>query len=300
MTIARASACLLTTSLALAVGLGVGLVRPTVAHAQRPGAQVEYVPNDEIPQGVEVQERLGAKVDLDAPMLDHDGRPQTLRGLMGDKPVLLTFNYSSCPGLCSVHLNRLVEALGNGRLAPGKTFRLVTIVLAPEETAARAGRTRQQYLAKLDHLGAAAVDASGRAGWTFLVADPAGGEAGAGSIRAIADSVGFGYRKVDGQYAHPAAIIAVATDGTVTRYVHGLELTSDDLATTVVKAGMAEPSTAVGYVLACFHLAPRSHNALVARQVLRFVALAFVAALLGIGAFLLTRRHRKPSGVMPS
>ena len=106
---ARALSIVLVTA-----GLLLGLSAP--AHAQRPSAEVEYVPDNELPAGVVVTERLGATVDLDAPMIDQDGRPQTLRGLLGDagtkgalapRPVLLTFNYSSCPGLCSVHLNRL-------------------------------------------------------------------------------------------------------------------------------------------------------------------------------------------------
>lgn len=289
----RAFTCLLLAALSLALA---GLAAP--AHAQRPSDQVEYVPIAEVPVAVKVDERLGAKVDLDAPMLDQDGREVTLRAYLGDRPVLLTFNYSSCPGLCSVHLNRLVEALGSGKLLPGVTYRLVTITLAPEETAVRAARTRRQYLDKLASHGAKAVDDRG---WTFLVARPGDGSK---SVRAIADSVGFGYQKVNGEYAHPATVVALATDGTVTRYVHGLELTGLDLATTVVKAGLAEPATAVGYVLACFHLAPTSPTAVVARQLLRVSALVFVAMLLGIGAFLLARRHRSSpspgSGVMPS
>jgi protein SCO1/2 len=275
------------------LGLVLGLA--TEVRAQRPGDQVVYVPENELPAGVVVSERLGARVDLDAPMLDHDGRERTLRGLLGDRPVLLTFNYSACPGLCSVHLNRLTEALAAAKLVPGATYRLVTVGLAPEETAARAARTRRQYVDKLE---AAGVKLAADDGWTFLVARPADGAA---SVRAIADSVGFGYQKVAGQYAHPAAVIALATDGTVTRYVHGVELVGAELATTVVKAGLAEPSTAAGYVLACFHLAPTTHNAQVARQVLRFTALAFVAILIGVGAVVFfTRRARKPSGVMPS
>ncbi len=291
-------ACLLSAGLVLGLSLG----HAATAHAQRPGEHVEYVPANELPAGVEVTERLGAEVALDAPMLDHAGRATRLRDLLTDRPVLLTFNYSSCPGMCSVQLNRLVDALAAQRLPPGKTYRLVTVGLAPEETVARVARTRGQYLDKLDHLGAAAT----ADGWTFLVARPGDGDA---SIKALADSVGFGYRKVGGEYAHPAAVIALATNGSVTRYLHGLELTGQDLGTTVVKAGMAEPSTAVGYVLACFHLAPTTSNALVARQALRYVALAFVAGLLGIGVFVLTRRHRKSHaaarpprwpGVMPS
>lgn len=279
----------------LVAGLLVGLAAPALA--QRPSSEVEYVPANEIPAGVVVTEKLGARVDLDAPMLDQDGQETRLRDLVGELPVLLTFNYSSCPGLCSVHLNRLVEALGSAELRPGTSYRLVTVVLAPEETFPRAGRTRRQYVDKLAGLGASTADR----GWTFLVARPGDGDK---SVRAIADSVGFGYQKVQGEYAHPAAVIALATDGTVTRYVHGVELVGADLATTVVKAGMHEPSTAVGYVLACFHLAPTSSNARVARNVMRFTALGFVAVLLGIGAFVLARRHRSSSsigsGVTPS
>src|SRR3954464_12394492 len=112
---ARALTLLLSAGLSLALSLPLGgLAAP--AYAQQPRPDVEYVPDDEIPQGVEVHERLGAKVALDTPMLDQDGQPHTPRACPRGKPVLLTFNYSTCPGLCSVQLNRLVEALGSAHL----------------------------------------------------------------------------------------------------------------------------------------------------------------------------------------
>lgn len=282
-------ACLVAAGLVLA-----SLSAPAPAHAQGLSPEVQYVPDNQLPQGVEVHERTGDVVALDVPMLDQDGKPRTLRDLLaGGKPVLLTFNYSACPGLCSVHLNRLVQALGHAHLSPGSNFRLVTVVLAPEETQLRTQRTRKQYLDKLAEDGAKVATDDG---WTFLMARPGDGDKG---IKAIADSVGFGYRKVQGLYAHPATVVALAASGTITRYVHGIELTGDDLATTIVKAGLAEPSKAAGYVLTCFHIAPRTRNARIAREIMSIVGFLF-AALLALGLAFYAWRRRKPSGAMTS
>src|SRR5690606_18831949 len=62
-------------------------------------------------EAVDVQEKLGAKLPLDAAFVDENGKPVTLADYVGDKPVILTFNYSSCPMLCSVQLGGLVDTM---------------------------------------------------------------------------------------------------------------------------------------------------------------------------------------------
>lgn len=247
-------------------------------------------------KGVEVSEKLGQQVPLDVHFRDHTGKPAVLRDLVrGDVPVLLTFNYSSCPQLCDVQLKGLIQALAAARLEPGSNFRIVTVVLAPGESPERAARTRGQYVKALGEHKLAV----GKDGWTFLVSSNGSDES---AIRKLAAATGFGYRYEERQdeYAHPATIIAMSPSGTITRYVHGITPVAADLEQTIVKAALSEPSAASGFLMSCFHWDPDGRPAW-GRALMRYGALGFAAVFVVIlAAVWLMRRSRHPSGVTPS
>ncbi len=255
-------------------------------------------------KGVEVTERLSAQVPLDARFRDHQGQDVTLADVVrGDLPVLVTFNYSSCPQLCDLQLGNLVKALATVRLVPGKQFRLATIILAPGEPPERAARTRRHHVEKLRQLGGDLVEGAAGAGavdgWTFLISADGKDER---AIRAVAAAVGFGYRydQRQDEYAHPATIIALSAKGVITRYVHGIEPVGSDLEQTIVSAGLAEPTASSGFVMSCFHWDPDGRAAW-GRQLMRYGAFSFASVLLAVVAVVLWRRRpRHPSGVTPS
>jgi len=59
-----------------------------------------------------VDEHLGDTIPLDLVFEDDRGRVRTLSQLIdGTQPVLLTLNYSNCPGLCSAQLDGLEQGL---------------------------------------------------------------------------------------------------------------------------------------------------------------------------------------------
>lgn len=232
---------------------------------------------------IDVEEHLGAQVPLDLRFRDHDGREVTLGELVrGDLPVILTFNYSSCPMLCSLQLDGVVDGLGAVDLAIGETFRVVTIVIEPKEEPARANDTREAYLDKLQTRNPTRRGAAQRGGWTFLVAARHGDDA---AIRRLADTVGFRYRYVDerAEWAHPAALVMLSPSGIVTRYVHGIQYDPKELFTSLVRAGTAEPSASVGFVQRCFHYDPNAGgNPAAGRALMKFGALAFAGLVLGV------------------
>ncbi len=247
-------------------------------------------------EGVEVREQLGRQVPLDAGFRDHAGASRALRDLIrGDIPVLLTFNYSSCPQLCDAQLKGLVQALAAARLEPGSNFRLVTVILAPGESPERAARTRAQYVKALGEHGLAV----GTDGWTFLVSHDGADER---SIKRLAAATGFGYRYEErqGEYAHPATTIALSPSGIITRYVHGITPVGSDVEQTIAKAALSEPSAASGFLMSCFHWNPDGRAAW-GRALMRYGALGFAVVLVTIlAAVWLMRRSRHPSGVTPS
>jgi protein SCO1/2 len=242
---------------------------------------------------VDVDEQLGAQVPLDLRFRDHDGREVTLGDLVrGDLPVILTFNYSSCPMLCSMQLNGLVDGLGAVDLGVGQQFRVVTVIIEPKEEPARAHDTREAYLDKLQTRNVNRRGPAQRGGWTFLVAATKGDDA---AIRRLAETVGFRYRYVDetGEWAHPAVLVLLSPGGIVTRYVHGIEYDPKELFSSLVRAGTAEPSASVGFVQRCFHWDPDAGgNPAAGRALMKFGAFAFAG--LVIGALLVAHLVRRP------
>jgi len=233
---------------------------------------------------VQVDEHLGAKVPLDAQFVTSDGKPVTLGELLkGDLPTILTFNYSDCPMLCSLQLNGLSKVLpelankvDGFSLYLGAHFRIITIDLEPNEPLEKLARMKAKYI---DRLPSWQHD-EGAAGWTFLRAAKAGDGA---AIRRVADTVGFKYTYLPdrAEWAHPAALIFLATSGAVTRYVYGIDFTAAMMRETLILAGKAEPATAVGFMNRCYHYDPEANShARAGVLALRLGAAGFVVLLI--------------------
>lgn len=284
-----------------------------VALATSAAAQTEpAATNDFVPPphpmykagGVTVDEHVGARVPLDATFRTQDGTLVTLGDVLkGELPTILTFNYSDCPMLCSLQLNGLTAALPAlatpTALTPndkpvafgiGTQFRVVTIDLEPNESLEKMQKMRDRYIAKLPE----AQQAAARKGWTFLVAPMPGN---AGPIQQVAETVGFKYVYVKdrAEWAHPAALIFLSTTGVVTRYVYGIEFDAQMMRESIIKAGLAEPATAVGFMNRCYHFDPNANSK--ARQgvlALRLGAVGFLVLLLsGLGVGYVRRRNRR-------
>jgi len=255
-------------------------------------------------EGVTVAEKLGARVPLDAKFRTADGKHVTLGQVLqvgaGDValPTILTFNYSDCPMLCSLQLNGLSAALpkiadkvDGVMLRPGAQFRIVTIDLEPNETADKIEKMRDKYIALLPEN----QRESAKAGWTFLLAEIPNDQT---QIRRVAEAVGFSYMYVPerAEWAHPAALIFLASSGAVTRYVYGIEFAPAVMRESLLKAGTAEPASAVGFMNRCYHYDPDANShARAGVLALRIGAVSTVVLLLsGLGLARLLRKQRKP------
>jgi len=279
--------------------------------AVAPGDEIMPPPPTYKANGVTVEEHLGASLPLDARFRTQDGRFVTLGDVLhGELPTILTFNYADCPMLCSQMLNGLTAAMPEAAKpgAPpagafnrdsvvfrlGEQYRIVTISLEPSETLDKATKMRERYIERLPEDQRAAA----RAGWTFLVADIPGNDA---AIRRVAEAVGFKYVYISerAEWAHPAAFIFASSKGVVTRYVYGITVEPEVLRESIFKAGIAEPATAVGFMLRCYHYDPdannHSHAAVLA---LRYGAAGFVVLLIAGFGLLIRRssRSREPRG----
>jgi len=97
---------------ALVAGLLCSTV-PAVAAPVPANERVERMePAPKQLRGVDVKEHLGTRLPLTLGFRDQFGKPTTLaENFDGQRPVLLTLNYSNCPMLCSLMLVGLVKGL---------------------------------------------------------------------------------------------------------------------------------------------------------------------------------------------
>ncbi len=178
---------------------------------------------------VGIDEKLGATIPLDLELNDEAGRKIALRDLI-DKPTVLTLNYFRCGGICTPQLNNLVQTLNRIGLEPGRDFQVITVSFDPTDTAAVAAQKRSNYLKLMTRPFPPLA-------WRFLT-----GEANA--TKALADAVGFGFKRQREEFIHPGALIVLSPQGKVTRYMYGITYLPSDLQMAVAEAatGVVRPT----------------------------------------------------------
>lgn len=236
-------------------------------------------------EGVRVDEKLGEFVVTDLKFRDQRGYEVSLASVLAsDKPVVLTLNYSNCPGLCISQLNGMLRGINEiSSLQLGSDFTLVSISIDPRESTAKAAATQAKYAQDLfDHHDPKA--------WQFWTGD-------AKTIAAITDAVGFRYTydsKHD-QYNHPAAAIFIAPTGRITRYLYELGFNGDTFKMALVEAGEGRIGSSMDQIaLWCVHYDPMENRySASARQLLSIAAGIFVTVgLVASIPFWIARRQR--------
>jgi protein SCO1/2 len=233
--------------------------------------------------GIEVVEQRGAEIPLDLTFRDETGASVLLSQYFADGlPVVLTFNYSTCPQLCSVQLNELTKTLAKSEYAPGWHYHVVTVILNPRESVTQIAETKQTYLDRLPET----VRAHAAKGWHFLLGDEA-------TIRRLAAAIGFGYKYLpeQGEYAHPALLTFLSSRGVVNRYLHGLTYEPAQYDQSVASAGNDTPQESAGFLHRCFAWDPDANNySGMAHALMRYAAAGTIALLLAaLGIWRLAR-----------
>lgn len=243
-------------------------------------------PQDAILAEVGVDERLGAQVPPDAAFRDQDGRTVRIGDFFGAGPLILTLNYYTCPMLCPLTLKELLgTARGLRGVSLERDFRIVTMSIDPED-GVDAARARAGEI----HAMMTGNDPGSR--WSFLVGDP-------GSIEAVRRAVGFRYRKVGKEFAHPDASVVLTPEGKVSRYLYGVHLDPSNLKLALVEAAggrVGESQILNRVLLYCFHYDPAGRTyALYARNIMKAGGVLTLALLGTLYLVLWKRRRRGPN-----
>jgi protein SCO1/2 len=210
-------------------------------------AQVADVTPQEL-ENVTINEHLAAKLPLDATFLNASGEEVQLgRYFDGERPVILVPVYYSCPMLCGLTLNGVLDMAQQLEWDAGDQFRIVTFSFDARETDNLAKLKRRNML-----------DAYGRSipsdGWTFLTSDEV-------QIRRLTEAIGFGFRWDERrqEYAHAACAVVCTPDGRVSQYMYGVQFNPKTARLLMVEASEGKIGSALDqFLLLCFHYDPEA------------------------------------------
>jgi protein SCO1/2 len=167
-----------------------------------------------------------------------------------------------------------------------RDYRIITVSIDPDEIPEIARAKANETHALLPEL----READAR--WSFLYGS-------AGSIRRLTESVGYRYRKVGREFAHPAVTIVLSPGGTISRYLHGVEIAPRDMKLALIEASegkIGASSAGNALLMYCFRYDPVGKKyMLYARNIMRAagaVTLIFLAGLL----FVLRKRYGRTAG----
>jgi protein SCO1/2 len=237
-------------------------------------------------RGIDVTEHLGDTIPLDLEFISGDGDSVQLADYFeAGRPVILILGYYTCPMLCNLVANGVSEAVKQLAWTPGKEFGIVTVSIDSRDTEVIAKAKRDNYIKTLNKPGVSGRD------WDFLTG-------GGDHARTLADAIGFQYYydEEQDQYAHPALITVLDSEGKICRYLYGVQFRERDLRLALIEAADGKIGNTVDrIILSCFHYDPDARGYVVfAAGVMRLGG----AATLIVMSILLTvlwwrERHRR-------
>ncbi len=245
-------------------------------------------------QSINIENRVGEFIPLNLVFNDERGTAVTLgQYFKQGKPIVLTLNYSDCPGLCVAQLDMLVTTLRdlNGA-AIDDDFEILTVSIDPTESPEKASRSKAKYAGMLS-------GEKAKKGWHFLTGNQS-------NIAKLADAVGFrySYDKANKRYNHAAATYFLSSDGRICRYLLslGTEPQQFQLAISEAAEGKLTRTFTDAIIQMCYLYDPDANRYTAsARRIMSLAAGAFVILLTGCSApFWFSRRMRTNSAPMAS
>jgi protein SCO1/2 len=317
--------------LILPVALIAAAFAAAPAAAQMAYGRAPRLPKEpDLPPGVKIEQKIGAKVPLDLVFHDHLGREVKLAECVNGKPTILVLAYYACPKLCTEVLNGLVremKALNRLGISAGKDYNVVTVSINPKDAPTFARMKRQSYLDEYDKR------PEDEAGWWFLTASHGQGTnllEAQDRIDALAAAVGFryaadNYRAYDEaaaevdptkraalrekairhtkEYIHESTIIVLTPDGTVSQYHLGLapgNYTAEDIRKSLDRAAGGRMGTLLQELkLTCFSYDVHSGRYEPVMRVMGLLAVPVGLLVVGL-TYMTVRRARREKPVAPA
>lgn len=196
-----------------------------------PGIRTETLSDNDLAGQVRIDEQLGSVASLDAVFRDETGREIRLESLF-DKPVVLLPISFSCTAVCSYLQAALVKTLNEVDQEPGKDFNIITLSFDEDENETDAAAARQNYTSLVKREFPLEK-------WSYLTGDRE-------NILKVTGSLGYYFiKKAEHLYDHPSALVVLARDGKIIRYLHGPNFPPFDLGMALSEAQQGAPGISI-------------------------------------------------------
>lgn len=225
-----------------------------------------------ISQFVKIEERLGEFAALDAVFTDSTGRQIQLAKVF-NKPVVLLPVYFVCTSICNFLQADLADAMNFVDQVPGEEFNIVTLSFADDENYSHANASKRNYNNLLRR-------EFPLENWFYLTGNEE-------NIRRLTDSLGYYFiKKKEHLYIHPSALVVLAKDGKIIRYLYGPNFLPFDLGMAISEAEKGEPGLSIkrGVLSFCFDYDPK--NKTYVFKMFRITGTAILILLAGFILFL--------------
>jgi protein SCO1 len=247
------------------------LVLSVAVHAYDPSLTERR--KNELPaklQNIGITERIEQTLSGDIELMNEAGEVVRLESFFGtQKPVILSLIYFSCPSLCNIHLNGLMQTLGEIPLEPGIDYEFLAVSFEPNDTPDLAAAKKATYIKEYGRPGF-------EKGVHFLTAT-------AEQIKRLTEQVGFSYAwdEEESQWSHSSAAIMVTPQKKISRYLHGIIFDPRTTRLSIVETSQGKSGSLMDQVaLFCFNFDPKENRyALAAFNVMRLGAGATVVVL---------------------
>ncbi len=220
-------------------------------------------------QEIGIVEHLGEYAPLDLYFVDSQGDSILLKDYV-NKPTVVSLVYFNCPGICSPLLGGMVDVMDRMDLKPGVDYRALTISFDPSDKPDLASQKKRNYFKSFHHGPFPEEE------WKWVTGDSA-------TIHKFTDAVGFKYKREGKDFIHAGALIVLASDGKISRYLRGIEFQPFNLKMAITEASQGRVGPTISKVLLyCFSYDPQGK-----RYVFNFMKVFGTVFLVFLGGFVL-------------
>lgn len=211
-------------------------------------------PNDSLSQNdalftqqmqIGFEERQGEYINLDTKLVNESGDTVVLRDII-KKPIILNLVYFRCPGVCSPLMMGVSKFIDEVDLKLGEDYQVITVSFDHTEKINLGIQKKASYISMMKNKEMAQA-------WQFFVSDSS-------EIEKLTNSAGFRFRKINNEFVHPAGLIAIASDGKITRYLRGIDFLPFDIKISMVEAANGKIGPSINRLLAICYSYDENRN----------------------------------------
>lgn len=225
------------------------------------------------------EEKQGQYADMNVKLVNENRDTVLLKDVI-NKPTIINMVYFMCPGTCSPLMWGVSKIIDDMDLKIGQDYQVLTVSFDYTENIDLGIKKKASYLSGMKN------KERGK-NWQFFASDSA-------DIARLTNSLGFHYRKIRGQYVHPTGLIAVASDGKITRYMRGIDFLPFDVKITMVEAANGKIGPSINRLLSiCYSYDSTGNQFVFNITKVSFIVISFFAIIILVFLILKPRTLKK-------